>query len=100
MILLNVICELRRAPGATKHLYEDIANTCVNDILFHVHIDKKAVLETVGMNGKMITPMSLFIALILLLFDFGGIGDVATQYLTNAPSFCQFNTLPKVHNFV
>eukprot|EP01147_Barroeca_monosierra_P007457 gene7457-535_t len=57
MILLNVICELRRAPGATKHLYEDIANTCVNDILFHVHIDKKAVLETVGMNGEFIDSM-------------------------------------------
>ena len=52
MILLNVICELRRYNGDNT-LYESEADACIAEVLLHVNPDLRIVLETVGPKGEL-----------------------------------------------
>lgn len=53
MIFLNVTSVLLRVDPENKVLYEERAQSCVDDIFrYHVHPELKCVLENVGPNGE------------------------------------------------
>lgn len=53
MIFLNVTSVLLRVDPECRELYEERAQSCVDDIFrYHVHPELKCVLENVGPNGE------------------------------------------------